>query len=134
MSFLNHLGLGFLDPTNELDKLGNAIKDGDPIKIVQQFTDMFEDIENRLEGIADLFEDETVQAKKDVRREAVRIARAEVRKARRDLIDLQEKFGEKLMGQMQTKISQMVEAEVSLRMDNGSGSVDNTLPNPHAEA
>ena len=43
-------------------------------------------------------------AKKAVRREAIRVARAEVRKAKRDLIDLQEKFGEKLMGQMQTKI------------------------------
>ena len=40
MSFLNHLGLGFLDPTNELDKLGNAIKDGDPVQvIVHQITD-----------------------------------------------------------------------------------------------
>ena len=116
MSFLNHLGLGFLDPTNELDKLGNAIKDGDPVQVIHQITEMFENVEDRLEGIADVFEEETAGAYKAVRREAVRAARAEVRKAKRDLIDLQEKFGEKLMGQMQTKISQMVEAEVVRRM------------------
>ena len=116
MSFLHHLGLGFLDPTNELDKLGNAIKDGDPVQVIHQITEMFETVEDRLDGIADLFEDETAQAKKDVRREAVRAARAEVRKAKRDLIDLQEKFGEKLLNQLQSMISGMVEAEVSLRM------------------
>ena len=64
----------------------------------------------------------------DVRREAIRVARAEVRKAKRDLIDLQEKFGEKLLEQMQTKISEklleqmqdkfgeMVEAEVGVAL------------------
>ena len=26
MSFLNKIGLGFMDPTNELDKFANAIK------------------------------------------------------------------------------------------------------------
>ena len=118
MSFLHHLGLGFLDPTNELDKLGNAIKDGDPVQVIHQITEMFETVEDRLDGIADLFEDETVQAKKDVRREAVRAARAEVRKAKRDLVELQETFGEKLLEQLQTEIGEMVEAEVSLRMEN----------------
>ena len=29
MSFLNHMGLGFLDPENNLDKLANSIKGGD---------------------------------------------------------------------------------------------------------
>ena len=40
MSFLSHIGLSVVDKLtgNALDKLGNAIKDGDVTKIVEQFT------------------------------------------------------------------------------------------------
>ena len=82
MSFLNRLGLGFLDPTNELDKIGNAFKDGDPMAALGPIRELFESVEDKLEGIADLFEDETEAAKKTVRREALRAARGEVRKAK----------------------------------------------------
>ena len=65
MSFLNRLGLGFLDPTNELDKIGNAFKDGDPMAALGPIRELFESVEDKLEGIADLFEDETEAAKED---------------------------------------------------------------------
>ena len=82
MSFLNRLGLGFLDPTNELDKLGNAYQGRRSEGGHRADPEMFESVEDKLEGIADLFEDETEAAKKTVRREALRAARGEVRKAK----------------------------------------------------
>ena len=53
MSFLNRIGLGFLDPTNELDKFAAAIKDGDVSEIVERVSNLFETVEDRLEDIAD---------------------------------------------------------------------------------
>ena len=63
MSFLNRMGLGFLDPTNELDKFANAIKDGDVSEIVERVSGLFESVEDRLDAIAELFESETAGSK-----------------------------------------------------------------------
>ena len=90
MSFLNHIGLGWMDPTNELDKLGNAIKGGDLSALIKHLKSLFGDVEDRLAEVSELFEDSMEDAKKDMRHEMSRAKRKIVREARRDLELLQE--------------------------------------------
>ena len=50
MSFFSHIGLSVIDKLtgNALDKLGNAIKDGDVTELVKQFTGILEGVEDKL--------------------------------------------------------------------------------------
>ena len=74
MSFFSRIGLSIVDKVtgNALDKLGNAIKDGDVTELVKQFTGILEGVEDKLGDVGDLFEDAIDDAKKDVRREVSR--------------------------------------------------------------
>ena len=115
MSFLNHIGLGWMDPTNELDKLGNAIKGGDLSALIKHLKSLFRDVEDRLAEVSELFEDSMEDAKKDMRHEMSRAKRKIVREARRDLELLQEEFGGKLTDAMRPVLEEVVEAEFSRR-------------------
>ena len=50
MSFFSHIGLSIVDKVtgNALDKLGNAIKDGDVKELVSQFTSILDGVEDKL--------------------------------------------------------------------------------------
>ena len=115
MSFLNRIGLGFLDPTNELDKFANAIKDGDVSEIVEKISNLFESVEDRLEDIAELFDAESASAKESLgatQREALRAvkreARGMIRRAKVEIGEAQKELGDKLLAM----ISKQVEADV----------------------
>ena len=115
MSFLSHIGLGVIDKLtgNALDKVGNAIKDGDVTELVSQFTTILEGVEDNLGDVADLFEDTIDDAKKDIRREMNQAKRRLVREARAELATLHEEFGDKLIEGMRPKISAMVAEELA---------------------
>ena len=121
MSFLHHMGLGFLDPENNLDKLANSIKGGDVGKLVETLKSIFTDLEERLESFTKILERETNDAKRGMRQTSRRMIRAEVAKGHKDLEDLQEEFGDKLMDkvmeQLEPTISVMVAAEVKKRIE-----------------
>ena len=89
MSFLSHIGLSVIDKLtgNALDKLGNAIKDGDVSGIVEQFTDILEGVEDKLGDASDLFEEAIESGKKDIRREIAQVKRKLVRETRKELAD-----------------------------------------------
>ena len=115
MSFLSHIGLSVVDKLtgNALDKLGNAIKDGDVSKIVEQFTGILEDVEEKLGTVGELFEDAIDEAKKDVRREVAKVKRHLIRETRREMEALHLQFVDKMAEAMEGKLKAMVEAEVS---------------------
>ena len=50
MSFFSDIGLSVIDKLtgNALDKLGNAIKDGDVKKIVEMFREILDGVEDKL--------------------------------------------------------------------------------------
>ena len=119
MSFLNRVGLGFLDPTNELDKFANAIKDGDVSEIVDRVSGLFESVEDRLDAIAELFESETAGSKEALgktQREVQRKLRSEVRQvlrsAKADIADNETELGKRLMAKLRAEIA----AEVARQM------------------
>ena len=87
MSFFSHIGLSVIDKLtdNALDKLGNAIKDGDVSELVKQFTSILNGVEDKLGDIGDLFEDAIDDAKKDVRREVNQVKRRLIREAREEM-------------------------------------------------
>ena len=115
MSFLSHIGLSVVDKLtgNALDKLGNAIKDGDVTKIVSQFTEILEGVEDKLGDVSDLFEDAIDDAKKDVRREVNKVRRRLIRETREEMESLHEQFVDKMAEAMESKIKELVEAEVA---------------------
>ena len=121
MSFLNHMGLGFLDPENNLDKLANSIKGGDVSKLVETLKSIFTDLEERLESFTKILERETNDAKRGMRQTSRRMIRAEVAKGQKDLEALQEEFGDKLMDQVMEQlkptVSIMVATEVKKRVE-----------------
>ena len=121
MSFLSHIGLSVVDKLtgNALDKLGNAIKDGDVSKIVEQFTGILESVEDKLGEVSDLFEDAIADAKKDVRREVSKVKRRLVRETRQEMEALHSQFVDKMAEAMEEKLAEMVKAEVSRQ--GGSG-------------
>ena len=121
MSFFSHIGLSVIDKLtgNALDKLGNAIKDGDVKKIVEMFREILDGVEDKLGAASELFEDAIETGKKEMRREVARVRRRIVRETRKELEDLHEEFGEKLMEGMRAKVEEMVEVEVEKRMDRG---------------
>ena len=121
MSFLSHIGLSVVDKLtgNALDKLGNAIKDGDVTELVKQFTGILEGVEDKLGDVSDLFEDAIDDAKKDVRREIARVKRRLVRETKAEMEALYEDFGDKMVEAMKPQIAELVEAEVAKRMGNG---------------
>ena len=116
MSFLNRIGLGFLDPTNELDKLANSFKDGDVSGVLDKLREIFASVEDQVEDIADLFEDKIDSAKKDIQREVLKTKRRLLREARKDLEQFQAQFGQKLIATLKPQIAEMVEAEVTKRL------------------
>ena len=120
MSFLNRVGLGFLDPTNELDKFANAIKDGDVSEIVEKIGNLFETVEDRLEDIAEVFEGETTRAKeaqnrtmREERREQKREIRGIVRQAKADIAEAQKVLGDKLMAALKATVAEEVAAQLA---------------------
>ena len=114
MSFLSHIGLSIVDKLtgNALDKVGNAIKDGDASELIKQLKSIFEGVEDRLEEISDLFEGEIDNAKKAVRREVSKVKRQLLRETREELQELQAQFGDKLADAMKEQIERLVELEV----------------------
>ena len=58
MSWLSHVGLGFIDDLtdNALDKMGNAIKKGDIPEVLSQLSSIIDAAEDRFEDIGDLFD------------------------------------------------------------------------------
>ena len=122
MSFLSHIGLSVIDKMtgNALDKLGNAIKDGDVSEVIGQFTGILEGVEDKLGDISDLFEDAIDKAKKEVRYEVRLVKRKMMREVRDDLKDLHAQFGDKIAAAMEAKIAEMVEAEVERSRQHGS--------------
>ena len=123
MSFLSHIGLSVIDKLtdNALDKLGNAIKDGDVKEVLSQFTSILEGVEDKLGLVGDLIDDLVDDAKKDIRREISQAKRKMVREARKEMQNLHEQFGDKVAEAMQAKIAWMVEAEVERRMAEKDG-------------
>ena len=119
MSFLSHIGLSIVDKLtgNALDKVGNAIKDGDVGELTKHLTSIFEGVEDRLEEISDLFEGEIDNAKKAVRREVSQMKRKLLRETREEIQELQAQFGDKLADAMKVHISELVEAEVKRQLD-----------------
>ena len=114
MSFLSHIGLSIVDKLtgNALDKVGNAIKDGDASELIKQLKSIFEGVEDRLEEISDLFEGEIDNAKKAVRREVSKMKRKLLRETREEIQELQNQFGDKLADAMKEQIERLVELEV----------------------
>ena len=119
MSFLSHIGLSVVDKLtgNALDKLGNAIKDGDVSKIVDQFTSILEGVEDKLGDVSELFEDAIADAKKDIRREVARVRRRIIRETREEMEALHEQFADKMAEAMEEKIKGIVQLEVERRMN-----------------
>ena len=118
MSFLSHIGLSVIDKVtgNALDKIGNAIKDGDVKEITNLFRGILEGVEDKVGEISEHFEDMIESAKKDVRREVNRVKRRLVRETRQEMEQLSEDFGERMAEVMEPKIAEMVKAEVARRM------------------
>ena len=124
MSFLNRIGLGFLDPTNELDKFANAIKDGDVSEIVERVSNLFETVEDRLEDIAELFEGETGRAKealdktqRDARRDLKREVRVLVRRTKVEIGEAQRALGDKLMVSLKATVAEEVAAQLAAQRE-----------------
>ena len=119
MSFLSHIGLSVVDKLtgNALDKLGNAIKDGDVSEVISQFTGILEGVEDKLGDVGDLFEDAIDDAKKDVRREVAKVKRRLIRETRQEMEKVHAEFGDRMADAMEAKIQGMVEAEVAKRME-----------------
>ena len=124
MSFLNRIGLGFLDPTNELDKFANAIKDGDVSEIVEKISNLFESVEDRLEAIAELFDSESASAKEALgatQREALRAvkreARGMIRRAKVEIGEAQKALGDKLMVSLRTTVAEEVALQLAAQRE-----------------
>ena len=120
MSFLNRMGLGFLDPTNELDKFANAIKDGDITEIVDKLSRLFGSVEDQLEDIAELFETETADsklalaaAKRAALREVMREVRQVLRSAKADMAAHEKALGKRLMSAMRKEIAAEVARQLA---------------------
>ena len=116
MSFLNRIGLGFLDPTNELDKLANSFKDGDVSGVLDKLKDIFSSVEDQVAEIADLFEDRIDSAKKEIQREVLKTKRRLLREARKDLEQFQSKFGHRLIDTLRPQIEEMVKREIDRQL------------------
>ena len=114
MSFLSHIGLSFVDKltNNALDKLGNAIKDGDVEELVKQFTSILSGVEDKLGDVSEIFEDAIDDGKKDVRREINRVKRKILRETREEMDNLFEEFGDKFVEGMKPQIEEMVRNEI----------------------
>ena len=121
MSFFSHIGLSIVDKVtgNALDKLGNAIKDGDVTELVKQFTGILEGVEDKLGDVGELFEDAIEEAKRDVQREVSRVKRRLVRETRAELEKVHAEFGDKMAEAMEAKIAEMVDAEIDRRLTDG---------------
>ena len=124
MSFLNRIGLGFLDPTNELDKFANVIKDGDVSEIVERVSNLFESVEDRLEAIAELFDEESASAKEALgatQREALRKvnreARGMIRRAKVEIAEAQRALGDKLLDALKVTVAQEVAGQLADRRE-----------------
>ena len=120
MSFLNKIGLGFMDPTNELDKFANSIRDGDVSEIVERVSGLFESVEDRLEHVAELFEAETTdaktelqKAKRDAHREVMREVRKVLRNAKADIAANEKALGKRLMAAMRKEIAAEVARQLA---------------------
>ena len=124
MSFLNRIGLGFLDPTNELDKFATAIKDGDVSEIVEKISNLFESVEDRLEAIAELFDAESASAKEALgatQREALRAvkreARGMIRRAKVEIGEAQKELGDKLMVALRRQVAEEVALQLAAQRE-----------------
>ena len=124
MSFLSLIGLSSIDKLtgNALDKLGNAIKDGDVKGIVKQLTGILDGVEDRLEDISELFEDAVDKGKRDVQRQVAKVKKRMMREVREDLESLEGQFTDKMAKAMESRLKELVAAEVDRRMDSvGAG-------------
>ena len=124
MSFLNRIGLGFLDPTNELDKFANAIKDGDVSEIVERVSNLFESVEDRLEAIAELFDAESASAKealgatqRNASRAVKREARGMIRQAKVEIAEAQKAWGDKLLVSIREVVAEQVALQLAQRRE-----------------
>ena len=122
MSFLSHIGLSSIDKLtgNALDKLGNAIKDGDVKGIVKQLTGILDGVEDRLEDISELFEDAVDKGKRDVQRQVTKVKKRMMREVREDLESLEVQFTDKMAKAMESKIQELVAIEVAKQVSGKS--------------
>ena len=118
MSFLSRIGLSVLDKAtgNVLDKIGNAIKDGDIKEFTKLLSGLLEGVEDNLGNIAEKFEDVMENAEKDARRQGGRLKRQLVREMRQEMEQVGEEFAEKLIEAMRPQIAELVKAEVALQL------------------
>ena len=123
MSFLSHIGLSVIDKAtgNVLDKIGNAIKDGDIKEFTKLLSGLLEGVEDNLGSIAEKFEDVIENAEKDARRQGGRLKRQLVREMRQEMAQVGEEFAEKLIEAMRPQIAELVEAEVLRRFPQDHG-------------
>ena len=122
MSFLSHIGLSSIDKLtgNALDKLGNAIKDGDVKGIVKQLTGILDGVEDRLEDISELFEDAVDKGKRDVLRQVTKVKRRMMREVREDLESLEGQFTDKMAKAMESRLKELVAVEVAKQVSGKS--------------
>ena len=114
MSFFSHIGLSIVDKVtgNALDKLGNAIKDGDIKEFTKLFRGLLEGVEDTLSDITEKFEDVMEAAQNKARREAGKLKRQLVRETRQEMEQVGEEFGGKMIEAMEPRIRNMVAEEV----------------------
>ena len=67
---------------NALDKLGNAIKDGDAKEVLSLLRGILEGFEDKVDNINDLFEDKIDKDLRDVTRQVARVKRRLIRETR----------------------------------------------------
>ena len=104
---------------NALDKLGNAIKDGDIKEITSLFKGILEGVEDKVGEVGDILEDAIADAKKDIRREVAKVKRRLIRETREEMEQLSEEFGEKMIEAMRGEIKAMVAGEFYRQLQDG---------------
>ena len=114
MSFFSHIGLSIVDKVtgNALDKLGNAIKDGDAKEVLSLLRGILEGFEDKVDNINDLFEDKIDKDLRDVTRQVARVKRRLIRETREEMEQLSGEFGEKMIEAMRGEIKAMVAVEI----------------------
>ena len=117
MSFLDRMGLGFLDPTNELDKLANAaqaaVKKKDPSVFVDQIGASLEALEDRFDDVGEDLEKTVNEMKKQARQEIKGVAR----QAKKALEKQRQGMVQGILKDLDDEIQARVTAEVEKQLE-----------------
>ena len=76
--------------------MGNAIKKGDIPEVLSQLSSIIDAAEDRFEDIGDLFDEHAGKTQKAMMKEIREERRDSIRSAKRQMADLQGKWGESL--------------------------------------